>query len=437
MSDPDVSGPEVSDLISRRAVVSAGAGLTGALAVGVRPAAADQQGDRLLRVMTWNIHTAAAPDNPGVVDLPRIVAVIRAESPDIVVLNEVHQDPDGPLSHGDQPAALAALLEGDGYSHVRFGVSERELPHGDGVLPGSRSGNLILSRHRFVGDAEVIKLPNENYEPGGKDRRSLIVSTVDLPRIGPVRVHGTHLSTPASAVLVEDQKEQVRIILDHVDSDRPGVLAGDFNIRVTDVAGQDFSQNNLMQSWIADHDLADTWRQVNDSGAGPTFSNSYGRPEDPHPDRRIDYVFATPWLEPVVGHVSLADRYASDHLAVIMDLRRVDARKLSACSVLAGPDGLHGWAQLTTTSSGKARLSVCKNHGTAKDDGTTVRARILRPSGQPLRTVVDGGTSRDRCTVESWSDRVPPNSTLEVCLMRGDVVLDRRAEKIRPLRPST
>ncbi|MFE0588372.1 endonuclease/exonuclease/phosphatase family protein [Micromonospora echinospora] len=426
----------MSDPMSRRSLL--GGALAGGVVVatgglplaGMPSARAASASDTRLRFMTWNIQSGVALDNPNVVDLPRIAAVIRAESPDIVVLNEVHRDPDGPGSHGDQPAGLAALLAADGYRYMRVGLTESDMAHGGAELAGSTNNNVILSRHPFVGAAEVVKLPNENYEPGGKDRRSLLTSTVNVRGVGEIRVHVTHLSTPGSAVLVEDQKEQVRIVLEQVDSAVPAVLAGDFNIRVTDVTEQAFSQNNLMQSWIAERDLADSWRQVNDSRAGTTQTTSYGRPGYPHEDRRIDYVYTSPWLEAVGGHVSLVDRNASDHLAVVMDLRLVDTNHLTAKSVLAGEAGLDGWAQLSATNKGEVRLSVCKNRGTTQDDGTTVRATLRTPSGRVVRTVVDGGTSRDRATIATWRGHLARPSTLEVSLVRGDTVLHSRVERI-------
>ena len=117
---------------------------------------------------------------------------------------------------------------------------------------------MIISRYPFVGDPEIVKLPNENYEPGGKDRRSMRTSAVTLPEVGEVVVHATHLSTPGSAALVEDQKEQVEVILDHLSADVPSVLAGDFNIRPVDVPDQTYSQHTVMHSWIAEENLNDT-----------------------------------------------------------------------------------------------------------------------------------------------------------------------------------
>src|SRR5690606_7643924 len=42
-----------------------------------------------VRVMSYNIHHAAPPSKPGVIDLDAIAAVIHAQQPDLVALQEV------------------------------------------------------------------------------------------------------------------------------------------------------------------------------------------------------------------------------------------------------------------------------------------------------------------------------------------------------------
>lgn len=421
----------MSHAVSRRSILVGALGVAGGAGLGTSAAAGTSHPRNTaspprVRVMTWNIHGAVPADGADDADEERIASVIRTEAPDILILNEVNQDPAGPGSFGDQPAILEALLTPAGYRYLRYGIAERDLPRDGVVLPGSTTGNMIISRHPFVGGAKLVKLPNENYEPGGKDRRSLLISSVAVPGLGEVTIHATHLSTPGSAKLVEDQKEQIQIILDQINSDVPTILAGDFNIRVTDVPNQEYSQNNLMHSWIAEANLADTWRQVNNSEDGPTF----GDPENPHPDRRIDYVFASPHLVTDSGHISQIDPYASDHFPVVMDLLPEPTRTLRATTVLAGENALHGWAQLVDSGRGTLRLSVCKNHGTATDDGTEVHARIVSRSGRGIHTLSDGGTSRDRATGKAWRGRVPPNSTLQVSLQRGETVLHTREQLI-------
>lgn len=97
-----------------------------------------------VRVMTWNMHGAVPADGPEGADEERIATVIRTESPDILILNEVNQDPAGSGSFGDQPAMLEALLSPAGYRYLQYGIAERDLPRNGVVLPGSTTGNMIL-----------------------------------------------------------------------------------------------------------------------------------------------------------------------------------------------------------------------------------------------------------------------------------------------------
>ena len=414
-------------LIGRLVIAGAVYGL--ALATVQPTASQAASGAESIRVMTWNIHHAEAPDSPGVTDIGRIANVIRAENADLVTLNEVHDDPPGAGSHGGQPAELTDLLEDAGYRYSQFGVTEE---HDEGV-----AGNLVLSKFPFYTDPadprspENTRLSTDNADPTGKPRRALLKVTVRVPGAGDVRVYATHLSTPANAAGVADQQVQVRTILDKVrPTDRPMFVAGDFNIRATDVEGQDFSRNNLMQAWIADTGLVDTWRQVNNGSDGPTLSSAYGNPNDPNPDRRIDFVYASPAFEVVRGRVSLVDRYASDHLAVVMDLNLQRSMRLDHRTVLAGRDGLDGWSQVVTGKAGETSWSVCKNRGTKVDDGTAVRATLRRSNGAVIKKLTNGGTSRDRCTSAAWRGRLPARAELETCLVTSDETLHCRQRRV-------
>ncbi|MDJ1114476.1 ig-like domain-containing protein [Microbacterium dauci] len=400
------------------------AALAVALSTPVIPAAASDP--PVLRVMQWNIQGAVGVDGDGRPDIERIAAVIAAEAPDIVSLNEVQQDPtDAAPYSGDQPAAFAAALTDDGYLYSSWGLAEVDLPRGE----GSTTGQLILSKHPIVGETDVLKLPNENYEPGGKDRRSLLSTVIDVPGIGHVNMHATHLSTPGSAALVEDQKVQVGMVLDRIDPTAPTILAGDFNIRVTDVETQAFSQNNLMQSWIADRGMTDTWRQVRDGQDGVSMTASYGSTVGQNPDRRIDYVYASRSFEAIGGHMSTVDLQASDHVGVVMDLAFMSPENRTR-TVLAGDDALAGWGQLTTTRPAHVSLSVCKNTGTAVDDGTSVRAIVRNAGGATMRTLADEGTTRGSCETASWRGRLPAGTELEVQTLSAEgVILSSRTQQ--------
>src|SRR5699024_2775492 len=119
----------MSHAVSRRSMlvgalgVAGGAGLGTSAAVGASHPRNTPPHSRL-RVMTWNMHGAVPADGADGADEERIAAVIRTESPDILILNEVNQDPAGPGSFGDQPAILEALLFPAGYRYLRYGIAE-------------------------------------------------------------------------------------------------------------------------------------------------------------------------------------------------------------------------------------------------------------------------------------------------------------------------
>jgi len=394
-----------------------------------------------LRAMTWNIQhgvpNGGSSSDPA--DLERIANVIRTENPDVVTLNEVHDDEDFAGSHGHQPAILKTLLEGDGYAYAHYGVSETHSSD----HPGTR-GEMILSKFPIWNDPgdprepESIPLSTQHANPGQPNRRSMVKVTLAVPGAGDVRVYATHLSPPASEAQVADQLDQARTILNREQGNRnvitrltePVLLMGDFNIRPTNSASP-FSRNSTIKSWIADRGFVDTWTVKNDSADGVSRPNAYGRPDGDFPDRRIDYVFASPRFDVLGGHVSLVDRDASDHLAIVMDLRIRDSEVLESGSLVAGGTGEEGWAQLALEENDRAKLTVCKNSGTTTDDGWAVRARVYNPGrDKPYRVEYDGGTSRDRCQTATWQGYSPTDTALETCLVKGDEVKDCRKHTV-------
>lgn len=371
-----------------------------------------------LRTMTWNIHHGV-PNGGGPSDLERVADVIRGENPDVVTLNEVHDDEDADGSHGHQPALLRDLLEPAGYAYSFYGVAE---VHGEDH-PGT-TGQMILSKYPIYdapGDPrspEVVELPTQHAHPGEPNRRALVRVTLDVPGGRDVRVYATHLSAPFTDAHELDQHDQVRTILDNVPRTwQPLVLAGDFNVRPADET----------RPWLAEAGFVDTWTVRRDSADGVTRPNSYGNPNGDHPDRRIDYIYSSLAMDIRDTHMSLVDRDASDHLAVVADLLLRDTSVVAGRSVLAGDVG---WAQLAHRDDGRAYLTVCKNAGTDVDDGWAVEARVYRDGrDEPIRVEPDAGTSRDRCQTAVW--RAAISSALETCLVRGDDVTQCRRARVR------
>src|SRR5437588_4895954 len=85
-----------------------------------------------MRLMTYNIHKGIGTDRRY--RLERVVAVIAAEAPDVICLQEVDRNARR-SRHDDQPALLADRLR------AAARLYQLNAPHGEGGY-----GNLLLSR---------------------------------------------------------------------------------------------------------------------------------------------------------------------------------------------------------------------------------------------------------------------------------------------------
>jgi endonuclease/exonuclease/phosphatase family metal-dependent hydrolase len=160
-----------------------------------------------MRLLSWNIHKGIGGRDRRY-SLDRIVAVIEAENPDLVCLQEVDR-----LVHrsrfDDQPRLLACALR----QHAAFQVN---VPVGRGGY-----GNLVLSRWPIAHRHRV------SLRRGSRKPRGAQLLLVDTPE-GPVHVVHAHLG------LAERERHwQVARILGHMlfrSADRhPTVIVGDFN----------------------------------------------------------------------------------------------------------------------------------------------------------------------------------------------------------------
>lgn len=157
-----------------------------------------------LRVLSWNIHHGEGID--GKVDLERLAAVIQAQEPDIVMLQEV--DNRCKRTGGvDQPAELARLT---GLQQV-FG---KAMEFEDGEY-----GQMILSRFP-LSELKVHRLPGE-----GEPR--IAMSAIAETPLGPVTVASVHLDYKDEARQLVQAQVASAALLEVATS--PVILAGDFN----------------------------------------------------------------------------------------------------------------------------------------------------------------------------------------------------------------
>ena len=234
-----------------------------------------------VKVLTYNIHHAEGTD--GRIDLERIAGIIRAESPDVVCLQEVDQNMSRTKGL-DIPALLAAKLG----MNVAFGPNLE--------IQGGHYGNATLTPH------EILK--QENYSlpaPEGGEPRGCLRTTIAVENLS-VEVFNTHFS-----VIDKERIAQASRVFDVLPRDSV-VLAGDLN--ETDRA-------DGLQLLL---------RRLEDSAAemGSETRTTIGEGEKA---RRIDYVLVSMDLRVVSAHVvdTETSRVASDHLpyVAVVDLGEI------------------------------------------------------------------------------------------------------------------
>ncbi len=270
-----------------------------------------------MRVMTWNLWWRFGPWEARA---EAIAAVVREVQPDVLLLQEV-------WSAGDQSAAhgLAASVGAEYVALTDDPFADRRGAGGAGFH------NAIVSRWP-LDRVQSHALPRADGTPG---HRRALSAVVDTP-YGPWPVISTHLDHRFDeSALRQLQAEELLRVVDGVrgdpDTALPTVVAGDLN------AVPDSDEVRLLTGRragpVRNLVLSDCWEHVGD-GPGATW-----RADNPHqastawPDRRLDYVLVS-WPRPkpvgnpvrafLAGHRPVGDVWASDHAAVVVDLRAPD-----------------------------------------------------------------------------------------------------------------
>lgn len=239
--------------------------------------------------MSYNIRQGRDVD--GVLDLDRIAAVIRAQAPDLVALQEVGRHWSADSDFRDQAGELERRLE---MASV-FGANLDRNPPQAGA-PRRQYGTAILSAWPTQG-GENILLPRAHHDD---EQRGLLVLDVDVDG-EPFRLLNAHLGVSA-----DERRLQVGAILDTVaTTSGPHALLGDLNARPT--------APELAP--LFEH-FSDAWAVAGD-GDGFTFPASA-------PKARIDYALLSPQLR--VRRVRVPVLPGSDHLPLIAEVALADPR---------------------------------------------------------------------------------------------------------------
>jgi endonuclease/exonuclease/phosphatase family metal-dependent hydrolase len=270
-----------------------------------------------LRVMTWNLWWRFGDWEAR---LRAIEAVVRAEQPDILCLQEVWSA-DGTSSAEQLAAALGmtCALTDDAFPEHRA----------ESGMPGFH--NAVLARWPLE-DVWSEPLPRRDGAPG---HRRALVAAVPTPfgRWSVISTHTDHRFDDS-----ETRQRQCEALLHLVagvrgapDEAPPVIVAGDFN------AVADSDEIRLLTgrraSPVRNLVLSDCWEHVGE-GDGATW-----RADNPHqtssawPNRRLDYVFVS-WPRPkpignprrawLAGIQPIDGVHPSDHAAVVVELTTAD-----------------------------------------------------------------------------------------------------------------
>jgi endonuclease/exonuclease/phosphatase family metal-dependent hydrolase len=314
--------------------------------------------DRPLKVMTWNVQFMAGkgyvffydlpagngPDerpSPGAIahTLDEVARVVRAEPPDVLLLQEV-DDGAGRTDRQDELAGLLQRLPADYACHAQAWYWKAAyVPHPR--IHGPVGMKLaVVSRYR-IDRATRYSLPgSESRDLLGAQfnlKRALLEAWLPLAGGGELAVLDTHLAAFAQGS--DTLERQVRFLAERLDAlergGHPWLIGGDFNLLPPGPAYREMTPAH-QACYRPDTELAllyDRWPVLPDramTGAPDRARWFTEFPNDPvasGPDRTIDYLFHSPRLRLEEGHVRREDTLKiSDHLPLVASLRPATGR---------------------------------------------------------------------------------------------------------------
>lgn len=227
-----------------------------------------------ITAMTFNVRAGFGAD--GRWDLERIARTIEAESPDVVVLQEVAR----------------GWIIASGTDEAVWLSQRLRMPYVFGAGAGDLHGNLLLSRYRISGTAHRYSSATPMSLP-----RSAIDGELETDG-GPLVVLGTHLDHPQEAV--STRLLQAVELVDLARGRQPTAILGDMNAEASSPELRPILQGGYLDA-VAQRGVRDpTW---------PSWAAS----------KRIDHIFVSSDLAIVSAHVPHTG--ASDHLPVVLRFR--------------------------------------------------------------------------------------------------------------------
>lgn len=235
--------------------------------------------EKLLKVLTYNIHHANPPQHGDLIDLEAIARVIKKSGADLVALQEVDVHTVRSGKDVDQAAELGRMT--GMHSFFVKGIDYQ----------GGEYGIAILSKFPFLA-TDSLRLPMEANSGG--EPRVLALVTLELREGEKIIFANTHLDLKA-----ENRQLQTETIINYLKQQEvPVILGGDFNALPDSevIAGFDrfFKRSSIPGGYTI-----------------PVIN----------PTREIDFLMFRPEQKiRVKKHQVIDEQYASDHLPVYVEL---------------------------------------------------------------------------------------------------------------------
>jgi len=304
---------------------------------------------RPLKVLTWNVQFLAGkgyvfwydlPDNRGPHSRPSraaiartaaaVAAVIRAERPDLVLLQEVDQGA-ARTNHEDQLARLLALLPAEyACTTSTFYWKAPYVPH-PRVRGAAGLTLCTLARYtiRVAGRWPLAVPPANRLTQQLSPRRVILETRLPLAGGGELVVLNTHLDAFAqgTATMARQVAQVGHRLRQLTAAGRPWVLGGDFNLLPPDAAAYDrlpashqayYNRPTELAPLLAVYPAVPSPTEAAGPQAPAWFTHFPNDPAIPAPDRTIDYLFFAPAVRVGAHYVRQHDTLTiSDHLPVV------------------------------------------------------------------------------------------------------------------------
>lgn len=246
-----------------------------------KPASGRQTSNEEITVMSYNVHHCNPPAKEGVIDVDAIAAVINAEKPDLVGLQEIDVNT---IRSGKGKNQAQDLASKTGMNfHFAKGID----------YEGGEYGIAILSRYA-ISDAKIYRLPTEPSTKG--EPRVLLTAKIVLPSGKAIRFANTHMDAQKLPGNREMQIKEINSIASK--ENLPMIITGDFN-----------AVANSTVIKVMDEVFTRTC-------ADCPFSIPANRP-----NKCIDFIaFKTGNPFQVLGHHVVPESLASDHRPVVATL---------------------------------------------------------------------------------------------------------------------